>query len=75
MNDAGLRMDNNIRNLAYNEFLGAIKKRIANAQYKALKAVNKELIVLYWDIGKAIVDRQESEGWGKNIVQQLAHDL
>lgn len=72
---AGLKMKNGIKNAAYNEFLGTIKKRIANAQYEALKAVNKELIALYWDIGKAIVERQEIEGWGKSIVEQLAKDL
>ena len=52
-----------------------IKQRIHSAQYEALKAVNKELIFLYWDIGKMIADRQEGKTWGKSIVKQLAKDL
>jgi predicted nuclease of restriction endonuclease-like (RecB) superfamily len=44
-------------------------------QYEALKAVNKELVDLYWDIGRMIVERQDVEGWGKAVVEQLAADL
>jgi predicted nuclease of restriction endonuclease-like (RecB) superfamily len=55
--------------------LAEIKQRIRSAQYAALKAVNKELIALYWDIGKLIVERQQGETWSKSIVEQLAHDL
>ena len=51
------------------------KERIRSAQYDALKAVNKELIDLYWDIGKMIVERQTTEGWGKAVVQRLSEDL
>jgi hypothetical protein len=40
-----------------------------------LKAVNKELIALYWDIGKTIVERQQGETWGKSVVEQLSKDL
>lgn len=43
----------------YVDFVSEIKERIQRAQYNALKAVNKELIALYWDIGKMIVERQE----------------
>lgn len=43
----------------YGQLLGDIKQRIRSAQYEALKAVNKELIALYWDIGKLIVERQQ----------------
>jgi hypothetical protein len=48
---------------------------IRSAQYDALKAVNKKLVILYWDIGQMIVERQEKAGWGKAVVQQLAADL
>src|SRR3990167_1920 len=68
-------MNKKIKNSAYIELLGTIKARITSAQYEALKAVNKELVNLYWDIGQAITKRQISEGWGKSIVEQLAHDL
>ncbi|MCK9423374.1 MAG: PDDEXK nuclease domain-containing protein, partial [Bacteroidales bacterium] len=59
----------------YQTFLLSIKKRILDAQYTALKAVNKELIRLYWDLGKMIVEKQEKQGWGKAVVQTLAMDL
>ena len=59
----------------YKTFFKEIKERIHKAQYDALKAVNKELITLYWDIGKSIVAKQEMLGWGKAIVETLAKDL
>ena len=59
----------------YRALLGEVKERIRSAQYEALKAVNKELVGLYWDIGRMIVDRQDVEGWGKAVVEQLAADL
>ena len=60
----------------YYEFLlGEIKERIKSAQYDALKTVNKELIALYWDIGKSIIKKQEGHSWGKSIVTRLSKDL
>ncbi len=59
----------------YGELLVAVKQRIRAAQYEALKAVNKELIALYWDIGRLIVSRQQGKTWGKSVVEQLARDL
>jgi predicted nuclease of restriction endonuclease-like (RecB) superfamily len=59
----------------YAELLGEIKQRIRSAQYEALKAVNKELISLYWDIGRMIVERQKGKTWGKSVVERLAKDL
>jgi len=59
----------------YKTFFKEIKERIHKAQYDAFKAVNKELINLYWDIGKSIVLKQEKLGWGKAIVETLAKDL
>ena len=59
----------------YRSLLVAVKHRIRAAQYEALKAVNRELMALYWDIGELIVTRQESAGWGKSVVEQLAQDL
>jgi len=47
----------------YKTFLKEIKDRIYKAQYDALKVVNKELINLYWDIGRSIVTKQEVLGW------------
>lgn len=59
----------------YKALLAEIKERVHIAQYHALKAVNKELIGLYWDIGCLIVQKQAGGTWGRSIVQKLADDL
>jgi len=59
----------------YVDFVISIKQRILRSQYEALKSVNKELIALYWDIGKSIVEKQNELAWGKSIVKTLAEDL
>jgi len=59
----------------YPALLAEVKARIQSAQYTALRAVNKELVGLYWDIGRLIVERQQREGWGKGVVEQLSADL
>ncbi len=64
-----------IKSAEYKTFFTEIKERIRKAQYDALKAVNKELINLYWDIGKSIVAKQDALGWGKAVVETLAKDL
>jgi predicted nuclease of restriction endonuclease-like (RecB) superfamily len=59
----------------YARFLKEIKYRIQSARIKAVRAVNRELIGLYWEIGHMIVERQEQLGWGKSVVDRLAADL
>ncbi len=59
----------------YGPFLEGLKERIRNARVKAALAVNRELVLLYWDIGRRIMQRQESEGWGARVVDRLARDL
>jgi predicted nuclease of restriction endonuclease-like (RecB) superfamily len=59
----------------YDAFLRDLKDRIRSTQAKAAVAVNQELILLYWDIGQRILDRQRQEGWGANVINRLAHDL
>ena len=59
----------------YAGLLAEVRERIRSAQYAALRAVNTELVGLYWDIERMIVERQEAEGWGKSVVEQLAADL
>ena len=69
-------MDNlELRPDDYSSLLGEIKERIRSAQYDALRAVNRELVALYSDIGRMIVDRQAGAGWGKSVVANLATDL
>lgn len=59
----------------YSGFLAEIKEKIYQSQHEAFKAVNKELIDLYWSIGQLIVSRQNEYGWGKSIVDNLSNDL
>jgi len=59
----------------YFALLSGLKKRIRTAQVKAALAVNKELILLYWQIGREILARQQAEGWGSKIIDRLAKDL
>lgn len=59
----------------YGQFLADLKVRIRQAQYRALRAANKELLQLYWDIGESILRKQEEVGWGKAVVETLACDL
>ncbi|MFN6526823.1 YhcG family protein [Nostoc sp. ChiSLP03a] len=59
----------------YRDLLMEIKQRIRSAQYEALKAVNREMINLYWDIGQIIITQQQGASWGKSVVEQLAKDL
>ncbi len=59
----------------YATLLASIEERIQAAQIRAALAVNRELVLLYWGIGKEIVARQHQQGWGKNIIQLLARDL
>ena len=58
----------------YNQFLLEIKNRIRSAQYESLKAVNKEMLNLYWEIGKSISEKQ-ANGWGKSVVETLSNDI
>lgn len=59
----------------YDEFLRGLKERIRTAQVKAALAVNRELVLLYWEIGREIINRQVAQGWGSKVVDQLAKDL
>ncbi len=59
----------------YPRFLSEIKERIRTAQYAALKAVNTNLVALYWDLGRMIVERLEQAAWGKSVVEHLSVDL
>lgn len=59
----------------YGTLLADIKRRVHAAQYAALRAANKELVVLYWDIGRMIIERQGSSEHGDAIAERLALDL
>jgi hypothetical protein len=59
----------------YPAFLAALKERILQARTSAARAVNRDLVLLYWDIGRGIVEKQQTAGWGEAVVERLAADL
>lgn len=59
----------------YRDWLAGLKVRIRNVQTRAAVAVNSELVLLYWQIGREILDRQKRQGWGAKVIDQLAADL
>ena len=59
----------------YISFINDIKSKIKQAQIKAAIKVNEELLRLYWDIAKVIVDKQKSSSWGDRIIEQISRDL
>ena len=59
----------------YAHWLADLKSRIHSAQQRAALAVNRELVLLYWQIGRDILERQSLQGWGAKVIDRLAHDL
>ena len=59
----------------YRAFLEDLKSRVRAAQIRASLAVNRELVLLYWRIGRDILSRQEQLGWGARVIDQLSADL
>lgn len=59
----------------YADWLAELKGRIHSAQQRATLAVNRELVLLYWQIGHDILARQAEQGWGAKVIERLAHDL
>lgn len=59
----------------YADWLADLKGRVHAAQQRATLAVNRELVLLYWQIGRDILVRQSEQGWGAKVIERLAHDL
>ncbi len=59
----------------YVDWLSELKTRIHTAQQRAALAVNRELVLLYWQIGRDILARQAEQGWGAKVIERLALDL
>ena len=59
----------------YPAFLAALKERILHARISAARAINHELVLLYWDIGRSIVEKQQALGWGESVIDRLSYDL
>src|SRR3989344_624168 len=64
-----------MKNKEYLQLLQDIKVIVRSAQIKAAISVNKELLGLYWDLGKMIAERQAKSKWGASVVDLLASDL
>jgi predicted nuclease of restriction endonuclease-like (RecB) superfamily len=59
----------------YRQFIAELKHRVVSARISAARRVNHELILLYWDIGRGIVEKQKNHGWGDSVVEIVAADL
>lgn len=59
----------------YPKVLAQLKERVRTARLTAVRTVNTQLLTLYWDIGKTILERQEQHGWGAKVIDRLSKDL
>lgn len=59
----------------YKQFVTDLKSRIASARLSAARHVNRELVTLYWDIGRGIVEKQQELNWGESVVEMVAAEL
>ena len=59
----------------YATWLTSLKARIQSARISAARAANREHILLCWDLGRGIVEKQQALGWGKSVVERLSTDL
>ena len=60
---------------SYGAVLGEIKQRIRSERLRTVLAANSAMVLLYWDIGRMILDRQQKEGWGAKVIDRLSADL
>jgi predicted nuclease of restriction endonuclease-like (RecB) superfamily len=60
---------------SYQSYINDLKSEITRARIKAVLSVNRELVVLYWRIGKKILEMQAQEGWGAKVIDQISADL
>ena len=67
--------NNPIKNREYSNFFNSIKDRVRKTQQRAILGINKELIILYWDIGRMILHKQKRKGWGSKVIDYLSLDL
>ena len=59
----------------YQDWLNQLKTQIRSSQQRAILAVNRELVLLYWQIGQHILQRQTQQGWGAKVIDRLSKDL
>jgi len=75
MDNSQLPIDNYQLSTHYKSWLSELKTRIHQAQQRASLSVNRELVLLYWHIGRDICERQEEQGWGAKVIDRLSKDL
>lgn len=59
----------------YGTMLDTLKERIQSERLRVTLAANAAMVLLYWDIGQAILERQRQQGWGAKVIDRLSHDL
>lgn len=59
----------------YQDFIQEIKDQIQHERFKTVMSANKAMVLMYWNIGKAILERQKNEGWGAKVIDRMSHDL
>ena len=59
----------------YRQFIKELKARVISARISAARAITHEAVLLYWDIGRGIVEKQKEHGWGDSVVEIVAADL
>src|SRR4051812_17081767 len=64
-----------LSNKHYLNLIEELKQQIGQARIRAHLAVNKELVTLYWNIGRKILERQKEDGWGAKIIENISKDL
>ena len=60
---------------SYSAFLGSLKKRIQQKRLKVVLSASAALVMMYWDIGMSILQKQDNEGWGAKVIDRLSFDL
>ena len=64
-----------LKHSEYRDWLHNLKRQIKTGQIKAALSVNSQMIMLYWDLGRQIVEKQENAKWGSGFIEQLSKDL
>ncbi|MCX6927056.1 MAG: DUF1016 N-terminal domain-containing protein, partial [Verrucomicrobia bacterium] len=73
-----MKSENDLSLLAtpeYRRFIKELKARVVSARISAARSVNRDGILLYWDIGRAIVEKQQVLGWGESVIDRVSCDL
>ena len=71
----GVDVETVVSTSTYRELVDRLRQRIRESQARAARALNTELVMLYWSIGRDILAQQQAAGWGDDIVGRIAEDL